>query len=70
MESYFDCCGMCVHCNLYEKYDSYSDKFKCTERGYWVKPTEEKCRYFENDSKRTYKDIDFAREHVNGLGSR
>ncbi len=67
MESYFGCCGMCVHCNLYDK-DSWAGTFMCTERGFRVKVTEEKCKYFENDSRRTYKDIEYARAHENGLG--
>ena len=65
-ESYFGCCGMCVHCDLYDK-DSWSGQFKCRKRGFRVKVMESKCGEFENDSKRTYKDIEYARAHSNGL---
>ena len=66
MESYFNRCGMCVHCDLYDK-DSWSGKFKCKENGYRVKVTEETCNKFRNDSNRTEKDIEYARAHENGL---
>ena len=66
MESYFNRCGMCVHCNLYDK-DSWSGAFKCEERGLRVKVTEEPCSRFENDSRRTASDIEYARAHENGL---
>ena len=66
MESYFGCCGMCVYCDLYDK-DSWSGKFKCKERGFRVKVTEEKCSRFENDNRRSIKDIEYARAHENGL---
>ena len=66
MESYFGCCGMCVYCDLYDK-DSWSGKFKCKEKSYRVKVTEEKCSKYEHDDRRTIKDIEYARAHENGL---
>ena len=66
MESYSGCCGMCVHCNLYDK-DSWSGSFMCKERGFRVKATESKCAHFENDDRREIRDIEYARSHENGL---
>lgn len=66
MESYFGCCGTCVHCNLYDK-DSWTAGFKCTEKSYRVKVTETKCSLYEYDSRRTTSDIEYARSHENGL---
>ena len=66
MESYFGCCGMCIYCDLYDK-DSWSGKFKCKERDFRVKVTDNKCSRFENDNRRDAKDIEYARSHENGL---
>lgn len=59
MESYFNCCGMCMYLNLYDKFNG---RFKCMKREFYCKATEERCAYFRGDSKRSYKDIDYARE--------
>lgn len=66
MESYFGCCGMCTYCNLYDK-DSWSGKFKCTERGFRVSVGESKCGKYNHDNRRTARDIEYARAHENGL---
>lgn len=58
MESYFNCCGMCIHLNLY---NSYRGKFRCLRRDMYCLATEKKCHLFEGDANRTYKDIDRAR---------
>ena len=65
-ESYYGKCGMCVYCNLYNKNGSH---FKCTAvSGRWVLSTEKACNKIEVDKNRTAKEIDYAREHRNGLG--
>ncbi len=64
-ESYFGMCGMCTFCDLYNKSGNH---FKCVEvSGRWVLATEKACSRFKPDSRRTPRDIDYAREHSKGL---
>ncbi len=63
MESYYHCCGMCRFLNLFDK-DSWSGKFKCTERDIRCKATEDACSKYEHDSRRRYEDIEEARERM------
>lgn len=59
-ESYFNCCGMCVHLNLY---DRYSGKFKCAEWNRYCRADETACsNRFEPDRRRSPRDVDKARE--------
>lgn len=64
-ESYYKKCGSCVYCNLRDK--NFSE-FRCTAvSGRWVLATEQACSRLVVDSNRTPRDIDYAREHTNGL---
>jgi|GEM_PF-5110686 len=62
MQSYFGCCGMCIHMNLYDRYSSISKKFKCTRSGNYYNCDEKGCSKFEGDPNKTNNDIEKARE--------
>ena len=62
MTSYFGCCGMCIHMNLYDRYSSFSKKFKCARSGHYYDCDEKGCNRFEGDPKKSYEIIEKARE--------
>lgn len=61
MSSYFGCCGMCKHMNLYDKYDRFGKKFKCTLNGHYWNCDEKACNRFEGDPRRSNDDVEKAR---------
>lgn len=63
MSSYFGCCGMCKHLNLYDKYGKYSKSFRCTLTNHYRDCDERACSKFEGDSRRSNSDIEKAREN-------
>lgn len=59
---YYNCCGTCSNCNLYEK--DWSGKFYCEAKRFYVRATDDVvgCKDYEYDRRRTTSDIDKARE--------